>query len=119
MFYSTDYIFKLEVCGTDDYKRMSKRKIYLYQLAVHLIFNWYHAFFYAAYNNGKSKFLVCSLRNVRSNFINYWSQVIPKNVGRWVSGEGNQFPIWITSLDQANQRTYVYEASNEFKNKYS
>jgi hypothetical protein len=42
MFYSTDYIFKLEVCGTDDYKRMSKRKIYLYQLAVHLIFNWYH-----------------------------------------------------------------------------
>ena len=100
---------------------------YLFQSVVLLIFNWYHGAvlilfvllmgllpthsFAQPKANGKSKFLRCSIRSVRSNFINYRIQVTPENAGKWASVEGSQDQYNWTPLDN----NYVITNSFPYK----
>ncbi|MFH0990088.1 MAG: endo-1,4-beta-xylanase [bacterium] len=63
---------------------------------------------------GKSKFLGCSIRSVRSNFSKYFNQVTPENAGKWGSVEGGMDSYNWTPLDTI----YKYALANGFPYKH-
>jgi len=60
--------------------------------------------------SGKSKFLGCSMRSIRTNFSKYWNQVTPDNAGKWASVESSQDQYNWTPLDNI----YNYAMTNGF-----